>query len=108
MPKPLASWNPTRSVWETEGPEATPCFCGLSTPYSPRFPSSGMTRNGRLYELPTWEPPTAGSESSLLRTPAAAEAEGGPLSPSQAAREGRTLRLSGQIIDLMHPGTLPG
>ena len=40
-----------------------------------------MTRNGQLYELPTWEPPTDASESSLLRTPAAAEAEGGPLSP---------------------------
>ena len=84
-----------------------------------------MTRNGRLYELPTWEPPTDASESSsphtprasrgasntetvaLLRTPAAAEAGGGPLSPSQAEREGRTLRLSGQMIDLMHPGTLP-
>lgn len=70
-----------------------------------------MTRNGSLYELPTWEPLTADSGSSslrtLLRTPAAAEAEGGPLSPSQAAREGRTLRLSGQMIDLMHPGTLP-
>lgn len=66
-----------------------------------------MTRNGRLYELPTWEHPTDASESSLLRTPAAAEAEGGPLSPSQAEREGRTLRLSGQMIDLMHPGTLP-
>ena len=108
MPKLLASWSPTRSVWEATGPGATPCFCGLSTPYSQRFPNSGMTRNGRLYELPTWEPPTDASESSLLRTPAAAEAEGGPPSPSQAERENRTLRLSGQIIDLIHPGVLPG
>lgn len=70
-----------------------------------------MTRNGQLFELPMWEPPMADSESSsphtLLRTPAAAEAGGGPLSPSQAEREGRTLRLSGQMIDLMHPGVLP-
>ena len=108
MPKPIAEWNPASTTWETRTAEATPCFCGHSTPYSERLPRSGMTRNGRLYELPTWERPTDVSVSSLLRTPAAAEAEGGPLSPSQAARENRTLRLSGQIIDLVHPGELPG
>ena len=106
MHEPLAQWNPIRSVWEQTGPDASPCLCGLCPPYSQRFPNSGMTRNGRLYELPTWEPPTDASEFSLLRTPAAAEAAGGPLSPSQAARQGRTLRLTGQILDLVHPGTL--
>lgn len=103
-----ATWNPERDLWETDSMDL---FSGLSDVYSETLPRSGMTRNGRLFLRPQSEPRTAGNESSsspgLLRTPCAAEAEGGPLSPSMAKRNGQTLRLTGQIIDLMHPGQLP-
>lgn len=66
-----------------------------------------MTRSGRLYELPTWEPPTDGSESSsprtLLRTPAAAEAEGGLRDRN---RPGATMRLSDQIHEAIEDGII--
>lgn len=48
-----------------------------------------------------------GSESLLLRTPVADEDGGGPLSPAMAKAKGQTLRLSGQIIDLVDPERLP-
>lgn len=62
-----------------------------------------MTRSGLLYELPTWEPPTGDSGCSLLRTPAAAEAEGGPRDRN---RPGATMRLSDQIREAMEDGII--
>lgn len=47
------------------------------------------------------------TESSLLRTPIADEAGGGPISPAMAKANGSSLRLSGQIIDLVEPDRLP-
>ena len=88
-------------------------FSGRWAVYSETLPASGMTRNGRLLARPMLEHPTTVSVFSsspsvvVLRTPCAQEAGGGPLSPSHAAREGRTLRLTGQVLDLMHPGLLP-
>ncbi len=45
--------------------------------------------------------------TSLLRTPCAAEAEGGPLSPAMASERNQTLRLTGQMIDMVNPSQLP-
>lgn len=42
-------WNPTRQVWETEQADL---FSGQREPYSATWPTSGMTRNGRLLPLP--------------------------------------------------------
>lgn len=42
----------------------------------------------------------------LLRTPCAAEAEGGMLHPDKAEREGQTLRLSSQIVHMVAPDQL--
>lgn len=70
MPEPIARWNPARSVWETTQGQ----LCGHSDVFSETWPSSGMTRGGTAYELPTWEQRTAGSgslSSPLLPTPAA-------------------------------------
>ena len=50
---------------------------------------------------------TTDLESSLLRTPVADETGGGPVSPAMAKAKGQTLRLTGQIIDLVEPGRLP-
>jgi hypothetical protein len=44
----------------------------------------------------------------LLRTVTAVEAEGGMVSPATAKAFGQTLRLSGQLVDLVAPGHLPG
>ena len=83
-------------------------FCEHLDVFSETFPTSGMTLSGVAYELPTWEPATADSGSlSLLRTVMADEAGGGPLSPAMAKHRGQTLRLSGQMVDLMNPGQLP-
>lgn len=104
QPVPIAKWNNKRDVWEkTE----TPIFGPLDV-YSETFPTSGMTVNGVAYELPPWGHRMEGSESlSLLRTVMADEAGGGPLSPAMASARGQTLRLSGQIVDLVNPGQLP-
>ena len=73
MRQPLAQWNPTRDCWETT--QQGSLLSELSDVYSETWPTSGMTRNGVAYALPTWEPPTHGSASSysppakLLPTP---------------------------------------
>jgi hypothetical protein len=106
VPQPLAIWNSARDAWEIPGTEGL--FCEHLDVYSETFPTSGMTLNGVAYELPTWKPATDDSESlSLLRTVMADEAGGGPLSPAMAKHRGQTLRLTGQIIDLVEPGRLP-
>ena len=61
MPKPIARWNPARDAWETE---TMGLFCEHSDVFSETWPSSGMTRDGTAYALPTWEQRTDDSESS--------------------------------------------
>jgi DNA (cytosine-5)-methyltransferase 1 len=46
-------------------------------------------------------------EIELLRTPVASEAEGGAVAPDVAKANGQTLRLSGQMIDMVAPDQLP-
>ena len=58
----IATWNPGRDLWET----GTQDLFGHSDVYSETWPTSGMTRNGVAYELPTWEPRTDGSGYSSL------------------------------------------
>lgn len=79
-------------------------LCGHSEPFLGTWPSSGMTRDGSAFELPTPALPTGVTESSLLRTPVADETGGGPLHPDTAKERGQTLRLTGQI--LAHTGHL--
>lgn len=119
-----ATWNPERDLWETD---AMDLFSGHSDAYSETFPISGMTRSGRLFLHPQSVPHMPGSASSsspglpapratrgggatetvdLLRTPCAAEAEGGMLHPNKAEREGQTLRLSSQIVHMVAPDQL--
>jgi hypothetical protein len=47
------------------------------------------------------------TELDLLRTPTVAETMGGSISPATAKDRGQTLKLGGQIIDLVNPGQLP-
>ncbi len=43
----------------------------------------------------------------MLRTPIAGEVEGGAVAPEVAKAKGQTLRLSGQMIDMVAPNQLP-
>ena len=108
QPKPLAKWNTARDVWEK--PEAQNIICGHSDVYSETFPTSGSMRNGAAYQLPTKGPRTHATERSslqpgevLLRTPTASEVGGGMMHPEKAREEGRTLRLSSQMVQLATP-----
>ncbi len=61
-------------------------FCEHSEPYSATWPTSGMTRNGRLFPLPPSAPPTVETGySSLLPTPTVADSRN-----SRNATAGRT------------------
>ena len=101
-PKRLATWNPARDVWET--PETEGLFCEHLDVSSETWPSSGMTRGGTAYVLPTWEERTGGSGSSsspLLQTPVASEGS----KPSNTMGVARRLEtgqvfLTNQIVTL--------
>ena len=74
QPQPLARWNPTRDCWETT--QQASLLSEHWDVFSATWPSSGMTRNGVAYALPTWAPAMAASECSsspsdgtLLPTP---------------------------------------
>lgn len=70
--KPIATWNTVRGVWETTQGNL---LCEHSELFSETWPTSGMTRVGQAFELPTQVHPTTVSESSsspTLPTPAVA------------------------------------
>ena len=86
--KVIATWNSDRDLWETD---QTSLFEPLAV-FSETWPTSGMTRNGTAYELPTSERHTADTESSsLLPTPAASQGAALRSSPSEYADLGRTI-----------------
>ena len=60
-----AIWNPKADRWE----ESTQDIYGRSGAYVETWPKSGMTRGGRLYELPPLVPPTTGRECSSSQPP---------------------------------------
>jgi hypothetical protein len=65
MPQLIATWNPARSVWETN----QTALCGHSALFSETWPAWGMTRDGQAFALPTLVPPTDDSACSSLPTP---------------------------------------
>ena len=101
MPEPIAQWNPTRDCWETT--QQASLLCEHWDVYSETWPTSGMTRSGVAYALPTWEPPTGDSESSsLLPTPVATEGTKGTLQSSdEREAQGRQVYLSNAIGSLL-------
>lgn len=69
MPEPIATWNPTRDVWETD---RLSLFSERPDVFSETWPTSGMTRCGKLLPLPPSVPAIDGddcSSSPLLPTP---------------------------------------
>ncbi|SER20181.1 hypothetical protein SAMN04487818_10233 [Actinokineospora terrae] len=63
---PLARWNGARRVWET--PHRT-VPCGHWAPYSATWPTSGMTRRGVAWPLPTSAPPHQRYRVIIAATP---------------------------------------
>jgi hypothetical protein len=61
--RPIAEWNPQTQLWEMDQMDL---FSGRREPYSPTWPTSGMTRSGRLLPLPMLVPPIGGSGFSSL------------------------------------------
>lgn len=64
-PQAIATWNPNRDYWETSQAD----IFGHSAAYSETLPKSGMTRDGRLFELPTWVPPHHRARVFLIAYP---------------------------------------
>ena len=95
--KPIATWNPARDVWEVPGTEGL--LCEHLDVYWGTLPTSGMTRAGTAYELPTSEPPTGGPGcSSLLPTPDAYEASrGGSQHPEKRKAGGHSPYLASVV-----------
>src|SRR5690606_2206286 len=70
--------------------------------YSETWPTSGMTRSGEAYELPTSEPPTSASESSLLPTPDAYQStRGGGQHPTIRRAGGHSVSLQDVALHLL-------
>jgi len=110
--KLVATWNTVRGVWEK--PTGASLLCEHSEPYLETWPTSGTMLNGQAYEQPTRELPTIDTEflsspGPLLRTPTAAEVDGGPVHPDVAKAKGQTLRLTSQVLNLLPtPNTQEG
>ncbi|WP_449280600.1 hypothetical protein [Leucobacter sp.] len=106
--QPLAAWNPTRGIWEKSQLD----LFGQQEQFWETWPTSGMTRNGSVYPLPTSAHPTPdiGSSSSptaLFRTPLASDASRGGESLQQVRARRGTIALSHQIIALHGPDGYP-
>jgi len=94
-------WNPTRGIWETSQLD----LYGLLAPYSAIWPTSGTTRAGSAYPLPTSAHPTpafasSSSPAALFRTPLASDAARGGESLERVRARRGTIALSHQVIDL--------
>lgn len=101
LPMRLAAWNPALSVWETGQMQF---LCEHSVPYLETWPTSGMTRNGVAYELPTPELRTGGSgySSSLLKTPTSQLAiNGGSQHPDKRKEGGHGPTLADEVEHLL-------
>lgn len=114
-------------VYEHTAPPPEPHTAETESSSSPGLPTPRATRGGSATEtvdlLPTPRVSSGNgtseaelaagnpysrleTEVELLRTPCAAEAEGGMLHPDKAKREGQTLRLSPQIVHMVAPDQL--
>jgi hypothetical protein len=95
--QPIATWNPARGVWETS---QVNLLCGHLELWQEVWPTSGMTANGQVFELPTQGHRTTALESSLLRSPTASQGEGGALGEEEARKRGNTVGIRDQAMDI--------
>ena len=98
MLKPIMEWNTTKKIWQLceENLLSEPLVPFLET-----WPTSGMMRDGKVFELQMPVRHTIASESSsLLRTPSVTDSTGGAISEKQAVERGRMLKLADQSATL--------
>jgi hypothetical protein len=104
-PKLIATWNPARGAWEKDEPNL---LCEHLELFSETWPSSGMTRGGQAYELPTpvhliidlGSSSSHIPEDSMLRTPSVTDSTGGAISENQARERGRMVKTADQVAQL--------
>jgi hypothetical protein len=101
--RPVAIWNSARGVWEK--PETVSLLCEHLELYSETWQTSGMMLDGQVFELQMPVHHINDSESLLLRTPAASEAERGHQPEDKARARGGQVTLSGQLNYLPTPVT---
>ena len=97
--QPTLIWNPARGVWEKAG--MANLLCEHWELFSETWPTSGMTQNGQVFELPMQVHLTTDlefSSSPILRTPAASEAERGHQPEDKSRARGGQVTLSGQMM----------
>lgn len=80
MPKQIAEWNTELKFWINS---KTDLLSEHWEPFLETWPKSGMTQNGKAFELPTLEQRTKDSESSSLPTPTVSDQFTGSLQSTQ-------------------------
>jgi len=105
--RPTLIWNTARSAWEI--PNTENLLCQHLELFSETFISSGMMRNGQVFELPMQEHRTHDSEFSsslgedrMLRTPSVTDSTGGAISEKQARERNRMVKTADQVAELAH------
>jgi len=96
--QPTMAWNTKMKWWDTSQVDI---LLQLSLPFLGTWQTSGMMRNGQVFELPMREHRTTDSEfssSPILRTPAASEAERGHQPEDKSRARGGQVTLSGQMM----------
>lgn len=90
---------PTPTVGDKGGPEAR-SGDGFGAPLGEvaRLLSTPQARDGKGVPQDGYNLASLPRDVALLRTPCAAEAEGGPLHPEVAKERNQTLRLTGQVL----------
>mgnify|MGYP001556471671 FL=1 len=99
--QPVAVWDSTRGIWEKPPLD----LFEQREQFWETWPTSGMTRNGSVYPLPTsvhriLDIGYLSSPTALFRTPLASDASRGGESLQQVKARRGTIALSHQIIDL--------
>ena len=106
------TWNPVRQLWETEQADL---FSGQQEPFLETWPTSGMTRFGRLLPLPMSAHRIGGNEfssSPKLPTPQAKDGSGGCIEGTMGGKRPsgahRTIPLATAIHHLPTPRVTDG
>jgi len=95
--KPIMEWNTQKKIWQRLGGNT---LLEQWEPFLETWPTSGMMQNGQVFELQMPERHTSVSESSLLRSPTASQADGGALGESVARERGNTVGIRDQAMDI--------
>lgn len=97
MQKPIMEWNTQKKIWQRLGGNT---LLEQWEPFLETWPTSGMMQNGQVFELQMPERHISVSESLLLRSPTASQADGGALGEAVARERGNTVGIRDQAMDI--------